>query len=178
PISQSSDSATIVLLPTNVAADTVVVVTAQDSVGQTASSSITVKPAPIFGSLVVKPNATTCGTNAICSGQTATAQVTVTGPGSAGIPNRQVTFEVVSGAFKDSCSTGFRIDYFIYGGTPPYRVTSTFPNAVTLVNSTVNVSGGSFQAVTNGACVDPLVFSILDATGLQTTATLTNIPGT
>jgi len=260
PISQSSDSATIVLLPTNVSADTVVVVTAQDSVGQTASSSITVKPAPIFGSLVVKPNATTCGTNAICSGQTATAQVTVTGPGSAGIPNRQVTFEVVTGefaiqstnpaqplvssltvvsdanglaqvlikanvvaftqpallratevttgnqvtaqftivqtingsavltvvpattnitgAYKDSCSSGFRIDYFIYGGTPPYRVTSTFPNAVTVLGSPVSTSGGFFEAITNGTCVDPLVFSILDATGLQTTATLTNAPGT
>ena len=61
-----------------------------------------------------------------------------------------------------TCSTGFRVDYYIYGGTPPYRVTSTFPDAVTLVNSIVAVSGGFFEAITNGTCVDPLVFSIRD----------------
>ena len=73
-----------------------------------------------------------------------------------------------------TCSTGFRVDYFIYGGTPPYRVTSTFPDAVTLVNSTVTTAGGFFEAITNGTCVDPLVFSIFDAVGLQTTSTLHN----
>lgn len=259
PISQSADAATIVLLPTTVSGDTVVTVTAQDSFGQTVASSVTVKPAPIFNTLVVRPNATTCGANAVCSGQTATASVTVTGPGGAGIPNRQVTFAVITGdyaiqsnnpaqplvstltvvsdangvaqvllranntaftqpallratelttgnqvttqftivqtingqavltvvptsanitgPFQNECSAGFRIDYFVYGGTPPYRVTSTFTDAVTIVNSVVNQSGGSFQAITNGTCVNPLVFSILDALGLQTTATLINAPG-
>ena len=73
---------------------------------------------------------------------------------------------------------GSRTEYFIYGGTPPYRVTATFPTAVTIVNPTVNTSGGSFQAITNGACVDPLTFSIFDASGRQTTATLSNVEGT
>jgi len=78
-----------------------------------------------------------------------------------------------------ACSSGFTTEYFIYGGTPPYRVTSTFPTAVTLVNSIVNVSGGSFLAITNGTCVDPLTFSIVDAAGRQTSqATLSNLPGT
>ena len=84
----------------------------------------------------------------------------------------------ITGAFKGQCSAGFRTDYFIYGGTPPYRVTSTFPASVTLVNSIVNASGGFFEAITNGSCVDPLTFSILDATGRQTTATLRNLEGT
>ncbi|MET0919373.1 MAG: hypothetical protein ABWY07_13275, partial [Burkholderiales bacterium] len=84
----------------------------------------------------------------------------------------------ITGAFKGICSTGFVTDYYIYGGTPPYRVTSTFPNSVVLVNSVVNTNGGFFRAITNGACVDPLTFSILDATGRQTTATLRNVEGT
>ncbi len=83
----------------------------------------------------------------------------------------------ITGAFKGSCSTGFVTEYFIYGGTPPYRVTSTFPNSIVLSGSPVNTSGGSFRATTNGACVDPLTFSIVDATGRQTTATLSNVPG-
>jgi hypothetical protein len=84
----------------------------------------------------------------------------------------------ITGPAKGICSTGFATDYYLYGGTPPYRVTSTFPNSITLLNSTVNANGSSFRAVTNGSCVDPLTFSILDATGRQTTATLINVEGT
>jgi hypothetical protein len=84
----------------------------------------------------------------------------------------------ITGPFKGICSTGFATDYYIYGGTPPYRVTSTFPDSITLVNSVVNTNGGFFRAITNGSCVDPLTFSILDATGRQTTATLHNVEGT
>jgi hypothetical protein len=56
-------------------------------------------------------------------------------------------------------------------------VVSTFPSAVTLINSTVLAPGMAFSAITNGSCVDPLTFSIRDAIGLQTTATLTNTLG-
>ena len=83
----------------------------------------------------------------------------------------------ITSAVKGSCSSGFTTQYFIYGGTPPYRVTSTFPAAVTLANSTVNTDGGSFSATTNGTCVDPLTFSILDASGRQTKALLSNVEG-
>jgi hypothetical protein len=76
-----------------------------------------------------------------------------------------------------SCSAGAVVDYRIYGGTPPYRVTSSFPGAVSILNSTVAASGGFFEVRTNGTCVDPLTFSILDSAGKQTTATLTNSPG-
>jgi hypothetical protein len=84
----------------------------------------------------------------------------------------------ITGAFKGQCSSGFPIDYYIYGGTPPYRITSTFPASVTLVNSVVNTNGGFFRAITNGSCVNPLTFSIVDATGRQTTAELKNVEGT
>jgi hypothetical protein len=84
----------------------------------------------------------------------------------------------ITGADSATCSSGFRIDYYIYGGTPPYTVVSTFPSAVTLVNATVPAPGMPFSAITNGTCVNPLTFSIRDAIGLQTTATLNNVPGT
>jgi len=84
----------------------------------------------------------------------------------------------ITGADKNTCSTGFRIDYFIYGGNPPYTVSSTFPASVSLNTNTVNASGGFFEATTNGSCVNPLVFTIVDAAGKQTTASLINQPGT
>ena len=260
PLSAPVTNSTVVLLPANVAADTAVVITVQDSAGTKTQATVTVKPAPIFNSLTVTPASSACGQNTVCSGQTATAKVTVTGPGGVGIPGRQVKFDVVSGAFAiqttdpanplvatltvvsdqfgvaqvillananaptqpallratelttgnqqtaqftivqtingsavlsvvpatatitgaftDSCSTGFRIDYYIYGGTPPYTIVSTFPASATLVNSTVLGPGLPFTVITNGTCVNPLVFSIRDAAGLQTTATLINNPGT
>jgi hypothetical protein len=84
----------------------------------------------------------------------------------------------ITGATATTCSTGFRIDYFIYGGNPPYTVSSTFPASVVLVNTTVPKSGGFFEAITNGACVDPLQFTIVDSAGKQTSATLVNKVGT
>lgn len=260
PVGASVTNGNIVLLPANVLADTAVLITVQDSAGLKTTATVTVKPAPIFNTLTITPASAACGANAICSGQTATAKVTVTGAGGVGLPNRQVRFDVVTGAFAiqsndpanplvasltvvsdqfgvaqviiqanpnaptqpaflratevttgnqqtaqftivqtingqavlsvvpsdatitgpdtQNCSSGFRIDYFIYGGTPPYTVFSTFPGAVTLVNPTVLASGQPFSAITNGTCVNPLVFTIRDSAGLQTTATLNNVPGT
>jgi hypothetical protein len=260
PVAQSVNGATVVLLANNVAASTTAVVTVQDAIAQTATSTITVSPAPIFNTLTITPARTTCGTNTVCSGDTATANVQVLGPGGAGIPGRAVKFDIVTGAYvlltnnpsqpqaatltvvsdnngnaqvilqasvnaptqpailratdvatgntvttsftivqvtdgsailsvvpptatisgadTASCTGGFRVDYFIYGGTPPYHISSTFPSAITLLNPIVNVAGGAFEAVTNGTCVNPLVFTIVDSVGRQTTAQLINQPGT
>jgi hypothetical protein len=84
----------------------------------------------------------------------------------------------ITSYYKDTCSSGFRVDYYIYGGNPPYRVSSTFPSAVGLINPVVFASGGFFGAVTGGICVNPLTFTIVDAAGKQTTALLENLPGT
>jgi hypothetical protein len=83
----------------------------------------------------------------------------------------------INGPYKGACSTGFATDFYIYGGTPPYRVTSTFPTSISIVNPVVNTNGGFFEAITNGSCVKPLVFTIVDATGRQRTATLNNVEG-
>jgi len=84
----------------------------------------------------------------------------------------------ITSALASECSTGFRIDYYIYGGNPPYTVSSTFPTSVILNTRTVQNSGGFFEATTNGACVNPLTFTIVDSAGKQTTATLINQAGT
>jgi len=83
----------------------------------------------------------------------------------------------ITSALTTTCSTGFRIDYYVYGGNPPYTVSSTFPDKVSLVNTTVAASGSFFEAITNGGCVNPLQFTIVDSAGKQTTASLINIPG-
>jgi hypothetical protein len=84
----------------------------------------------------------------------------------------------ITGPTPTTCSTGIRTDYFIYGGNPPYTVAPAFPQAIVIVNSTVPASGGFFEAITNGTCVNPLTFTIVDSAGKQTTATLNNLVGT
>lgn len=253
PVAQNS-TGTIVLLPGNVVADTAVTITVQDAIGQRATSTVTVKAAPIFNTLTIKPASAACGAN-LCSGQIATASVTVTGPGGVGVSGRQVRFDVVDGDFQiqsnnpatplvptliavsDStgvatvfiqaslgaptqpatlratdltsgnqvngqftivqnsalsvlpadatitapdntgCLGGFAVVYRIFGGTPPYSASASVPNAVTLQNSANIPFGGAFTAITTGLCVNPVTFTIVDATGAVTTATLHNLLG-
>jgi len=84
----------------------------------------------------------------------------------------------ITAPFNNACSTGFVIDYYIFGGTPPYTITSSFPNGVQFAPNQVLNSGGFFRATTNGSCVNPLTFTIVDAAGKITTATLSNVLGT
>ena len=72
-----------------------------------------------------------------------------------------------------------RLDYYIFGGTPPYRIVVNFPNAVTLVNAVVNTNGGCFDAITNGTCFTGLTFAIVDANGrtLLSPPTVNNVEG-
>ena len=259
PVAQTIAGSSLVLLANAVSGDTAVTVTVQDSAGQTAPVTVTVKASTLLNTFAVTPNRNECGTTAICSGQTGTASIVVLGPGGAAQAGRQVRFDVVSGpfsiltnnpatptagsvtvtsdaagtaqvvlqanlnaptqpaqlrvtdltsgqqltsnfmivqntngssiltvvpadatitgAFVNECSAGARADYYIFGGTPPYTVTPSFPDAVSIANRIVNTAGGFFEAITNGTCVQPLTFSIVDATGRQTTATLNNQPG-
>ncbi len=98
PVAETS-TGTIVLLPANVASDTVVLITVRDTLGTNASATVTVKAAPIFGTLTIKPSSPACGASTICSGQTGTVSVTVTGAGGVGLANRQVKFDVIDGDF-------------------------------------------------------------------------------
>ena len=262
PLAQTVPSNQVLLFANPVSANVSVTATVQDSIGQTAPTTILVAPALLFpNGLVITPSAATCGAAALCTGQDGTVKVTATGIAGAALAGRQIRFDVVYGAFgilstnpgtpqvqtltvgtdvtgvatigiqaavnvstqpaqiratdltsgqalvgnftivrnqdgssfitvipatatvsgPDSahCPDGVSVDYRIYGGTPPYRVTSSFPDAVTIQGQPVQVSGGAFTAVTNGNfCVNPLTFSILDAAGLQTTALLITEVGT
>jgi hypothetical protein len=260
PVAQAVSGNTVVLLANPVSATTAVTITVQDSAAQTAPANVQVAPAVLFpNGVTITPSQGTCGSGAICTGETGTARVQGTGIAGAALAGRQIRFDVVYGAFgilstnpaaplvqtltvttdtagvaqvgiqalvdvttqpaqiratdvatgqalignftivrnqdganfitvipdtatitstTTTCSAGAVVDYRIYGGTPPYRVTSSFPGAVSILNSTVAASGGFFEVRTNGTCVDPLTFSILDSAGKQTTATLTNTPGT
>jgi len=260
PVPQAVAGNTVVLLASQVATDTTVVVTIRDAFGQSVDVPVLVKPAPLLNNLTFTPSGPDCTPN-LCSAQTGTVRAVALGASGAPLVGRQIRFDVIygpvafntgnpasptaqtitvatdntgaaevavtaspnsttqpaqiratdvttgnlqivnftvvnnttatqspivvvpsaaniTGAYTNVCSSGFRVDYYIYGGTPPYTVQSTFPQSVQLLNNVVSQSGGFFSAVTNGTCVNPLTFTITDSAGKQTTATLNNVPGT
>ena len=100
PVTQAVAGSTILLLAANVAADTPVEISVQDSVGVSTKATVTVKPAPLLPNLVtVLPNSDCAGTQNLCSGGTGTASVVVTAPGGGGIAGRQIRFDVVTGSY-------------------------------------------------------------------------------
>lgn len=87
----------------------------------------------------------------------------------------------ITGPRQGVCSAGVRVSYYVFGGTPPYRVVVNFPDAVTLVGSPVTVNGGGFDVITNGSCFTNLSFAVTDATGRTISTglpTVTNVEGT
>ena len=89
------------------------------------------------------------------------------------------TTATITAFFVDECSAGVPITYYIFGGTPPYRVQTSFTSALTILNPVVPTNGGGFTVVTNGTCVNPATFVVTDATGrTNSEATLINQPGT
>jgi len=249
PVAQAVAGSTVLILPSTPGTDTGVTITVQDSAATIATASLTVKAAPLLPSLItITANGDCTAGTALCSGGTGSASVKVTAPGGAGIPGRQVRFDVVFGAYAlqttnpaqplastvtlvtdqngdvsagiavnataptqiatiratdvtsgnqvtadfliqqvtdgsqilsviptgtvtidgpdtSTCSTGVVVQYYIYGGTPPYKVAATFPGAVSLGGVPVLTNGGSFTATTNGSCFVNMQFAITDATG-------------
>ncbi len=103
PISQDVVGSTITLVPNNVTDTIPVTVTITDAIGQSTTASVNVKSATLVGDLVVTPGASSPGTGcspAVCSGQTATAEILLKSPTGAPIVGRQVKFEAVQGQFN------------------------------------------------------------------------------
>ena len=87
----------------------------------------------------------------------------------------------ITGPALNVCSSGVRVSFYVFGGTPPYRISLNFPDVVTLVGTPVAVNGGGFDVITNGTCFTNLTFAVTDSTGRTLTSglpTVTNQPGT
>ena len=55
------------------------------------------------------------------------------------------------------CPFGGVVDYYIYGGTPPYTVNTPLPSFVTVFPSIVTTNGGSFRATQTGCGASQLI---------------------
>jgi hypothetical protein len=93
------------------------------------------------------------------------------------IPSGTTTF---TGPDTAHCSSGASATFFIFGGTPPYTVSTNFPQALVISGTPVQRSGGGFTVTTTGICVTNATFAITDATGrtVLTPPTVSNVFGT
>lgn len=83
----------------------------------------------------------------------------------------------ISMYYNDECSIGVSTSYYIFGGTPPYRVVTSFADLIAIEGTPVQTNGGGFVATTRGGCFDPGDLIVTDATGRTLTALLRNVPG-
>jgi hypothetical protein len=84
-----------------------------------------------------------------------------------------------TGPNTDECANGASADFFVFGGTPPYRV-SNASSAFKVSRDFLSFSGDSFTVTARGTCVgDPgLPIVVTDATGRTVTALVSNVLGT
>ncbi|MFS8086434.1 MAG: hypothetical protein ACMG6H_12450, partial [Acidobacteriota bacterium] len=83
----------------------------------------------------------------------------------------------VSGPNSSTCAANTPVTYYIFGGTPPYRIQSTLPNFVNIIPTLVQTNGGGFTAIVTGTICSPAPgtsITITDATGRTITVQLIN----
>lgn len=88
----------------------------------------------------------------------------------------------INGPTTTTCSSGADVAFYIFGGTPPYTVSTPLPQFVSLAGVPVFNNGGHFDVITNGSCFTNMQFAITDATGRTipggASPTLSNVVGT
>ncbi len=81
--------------------------------------------------------------------------------------------------FRDACVTGGISTHYIFGGTPPYDITSTSPDFATFAPSRVLKEGGAVTVVTTGLVCSSTgsTFIVRDASARNATFTVSNVVG-
>ncbi len=80
------------------------------------------------------------------------------------LPSGDITFTGAKGPTGgEGFCPGGSVDYYIFGGTPPYNVVSPLPAVASVTPSSVGTTGGRFTAQINGC--GKVAFIVTDATG-------------
>jgi hypothetical protein len=81
------------------------------------------------------------------------------------LPSASITLKGEKGraGLEGDCPTGLgaRVDFYVFGGTAPYRIASPLPGVASVTPSIITASGGSFSAQVNGC--GKVAFVVTDA---------------
>ncbi len=96
-----------------------------------------------------------------------------------------LTATAPAGSAAGVCAAGYVGDVFVYGGSAPYRLNNTAPDAILLHRSATDFTpisevsdrGGNFSVTfTNGICLKPATVMVVDKLDHQIVLTLNNQP--
>ena len=82
------------------------------------------------------------------------------------LPSGAITIKGAKGGTGQdgSCPNNARVDFYVFGGLPPYTVASPLPNVLVPISTTVATSGGSFGVLVNNCGKASMI--VTDSKGL------------
>ncbi|HEX3097550.1 MAG TPA: hypothetical protein VHQ02_07520, partial [Usitatibacter sp.] len=109
------------------------------------------------------------------SGSSQTTSITVA-PGSNAPLNAQPATVNFTGSTSTSCASGITASVIVFGGRPPYTLSS--PGAFTVSPPVLTASGSTFTIGATGQCSAGSPIAIVDANGASVTVNASNALGT
>jgi hypothetical protein len=79
------------------------------------------------------------------------------------------------GRDNDTCASGVSADVIVFGGRPPYLVTS--PGTFVVTPSVLTASGQRFTVTPTGLCTQGSAIAVVDDNGASVIVTASNVPG-
>ena len=80
-----------------------------------------------------------------------------------------------AGRDADSCASGITAEVIVFGGRPPYNISS--PGTFIVTPSLLLQSGQRFQVQATGQCTEGSAIAVVDNNGNTVTVTASNVPG-
>lgn len=75
---------------------------------------------------------------------------------------------------QDACISGVGPTVYVYGGKPPYKLSNSVPQGMTLNRSVLQNSGDGFTITLLGVCMQNMPINIEDDMGRLSKVTVTN----
>jgi hypothetical protein len=111
----------------------------------------------------------------VSSGSSQTVSIAIA-PGSNAPLNAQPSTVNFTGSTATSCASGITASVIVFGGRPPYTLSS--PGAFTVTPPVLTASGSTFTIGATGQCSSASPIAIVDANGASVTVTASNALGT
>ena len=110
----------------------------------------------------------------VVSGSSTTTALSIAPSSNAPLSARPSTISF-TGRDSNTCASGISADVIVFGGRPPYSVTS--PGTFVVTPTVLTSSGQRFTVTAIGQCTQSSAIAVVDDNGASVTVTASNVPG-